>query len=198
VSSKQQLPRTLLDDMEPKQWLLEQGFAGAGDEESKTALVNFRWNSKNERMAAELRESPDSPYKGLWPTKSDMFRHICIIGLVALAKGAKRTSGQALALEAQIERAARAAFAQSERETREQAVSAVVDTVNNDLAAGDNDSAARHLDAFMEAVISMADPTVKERWAKELLNHPNYSTITKHANLRVVSDLMEDFEEAFA
>lgn len=193
-----QLPRTLLDDLDPKDWLLEQGYAGAGDEDAKTAAVNFRWASKNERLASELREAANSPYAHLWPTKSDMFRHICIIGLVALAKGYTATKGSGMALEGQIRRAARAAFLQSEREAREAAVGACVDSVYGDIQAGDYVSAGRHLDLFMEEIHAMTDDWLRESWGKALTNHPVYkSAISPDAKLRTESNMLDSFEQVY-
>ena len=184
---------TPIEGMGPDEWLASDLPIGQEeyDDSSTLGLVKFSLPVRYHRLRQELMQDPRSRYFGIFRTEGDLWRHIVVTGLIALAEGNKGTREEALGLRLKEETLAVMSRSRSARQRAGEVVGSILDKMSRDIEAGDYTSSARFFDEFMSRVLSIGEEKVIVLYVEALLHHQVFK---KLAGNKAFIEQSETFE----
>lgn len=188
--------RTPVDDMETSDWSEGTPWAQEEPQADGDNVCRFRLDANLLQLASELREDPNSPFFGIFKTKSALYRHIMARGLIAMGEAYRATRGTARSLRLQQEVLSSALAASNERkrlnDTIEKTIRAVGEAVDDSRAS----KAAEILDKFFEGITPWEEE-VRATYAKALLGHPAFARLKSDWLLSESSAYLKEFIQQY-
>ena len=185
-----------LEEIPVDYWMNDEPW-GNEEDEGKDSKVEFRVHGKFLRLAQELLGDPQSPFFGLFKTPSDLYRHIYIKGILALGSMYNETKGKAVSMRVREAAVARDARDRSLRARVVEAVEPAIKAIQEDITAGDINSAAKFLDDFLLEVNKLEDKEIIGVYVRGLLTHHAFQLLRGNKELGENSEILWEMEKEY-